>query len=637
MHTACRLLLLMMMMSAGRAAAQEGGSDAPGGRILLATRNMAYLENADGRPVASVTARLVCTPGGVCLVLGLAAEAPGLVPPRGYRGRRGANVVTARELQALLRDPGLTLRPRTGPESVPSSGRVVAVERGLLPIRRLRPDGSLEHQGRTARLLTRRVVLETSPIPPGHHRWALQAGGRALLLLGFQVEPGGGRLTELRRPSVPDGAASATSTWSDGEPRDPVDPETWGGLDMDARWALFKRSLLEDPAGRPHWVPFLVRQKDYAFLEWLALYELDGYGPMGAGPALVASGDLRWVRAAARVLEHPDSHTMHLAAGHLRSRREITGPWLRRHGGELGEQARKLAIELTADGAGDGGGAPGPVPPPPRDEEELFPHLRTQAEPEESDPVAVWRALRTATGLVISGRRDPVALAALERLTRHPHPEVRAGALRAWTRVDPRKVSRADLPLEVFEGLFKDADQARRVRTAALMAWVAAGHPGADLVLLDLAGDPRHPLWETAVSLLGDVGDGYVLHRLRSLEREKLEAARVAFLEREVQRVAAAWPPPPAGRIRAPMAGRMLRRLAWARSAGRPEVAVLEPWTLELLAGWVHDPQVRERVQELAGKGPGAASLETGEEGGPAFITNLRSSARAVLEDGEGR
>lgn len=153
----------------------------PGPAVQLDARRDLYREDAAAaRPVAAIAATLWRRGDAIELEVEVAAVGDGVVPLPGVEGAPAANLRTAEELHALLRDGALWLetRPAAAGDGAASArrGELRAVERGHVPARRLRPDGRVEGRASAAELPLR-VRFASGDLPGGTCRTVLVAGG----------------------------------------------------------------------------------------------------------------------------------------------------------------------------------------------------------------------------------------------------------------------------------------------------------------------------------------------------------------------------------------------------------------------------------------------------------------------------
>jgi len=152
------------------------------GARVLDVRTAAYREDAEvPRPVAAVRAELLQAQGTVTLAVAVAVIGPDVDPLPGVEGAPGANLRTAEELHFLLADDQLRLETRGGGAVV--AGALQTVERGRVPVRRLRADGSLDLAARAPAELPLRVEFRSAALPEGRSYSYLVAGAAPRLLV----------------------------------------------------------------------------------------------------------------------------------------------------------------------------------------------------------------------------------------------------------------------------------------------------------------------------------------------------------------------------------------------------------------------------------------------------------------------
>jgi len=167
----------------------------------LDRRSASYLEDhlpsdtSGPRAVADMLATLLGDADGVWLRLAISAQGPRVEPIPGIEGVPGVNLRTAEELHLLLREDRLQLVTRDGRASL--TGELMAVERQQLPMRRLRPDGSIDVSAVSAAELPVRVSFASHRLPPGRSRTYLLANGLPRLLIEVERDDGGDRITAV--------------------------------------------------------------------------------------------------------------------------------------------------------------------------------------------------------------------------------------------------------------------------------------------------------------------------------------------------------------------------------------------------------------------------------------------------------
>jgi len=167
--------------------------------IVLDSRRIDYLEGeGDERAVAEVRAVLVRDGEEVRLRITASALGPFVDPPAGFEGVRGANPITAREMEALLEERAIRASSIVdgGSRAVPFRFREGT--RASLPERRRLPDRSVSppRPGREIRLVE--IVAESGPLEEGLHETEMLVRGAPRLQLRYRVTDEGGRILDLR-------------------------------------------------------------------------------------------------------------------------------------------------------------------------------------------------------------------------------------------------------------------------------------------------------------------------------------------------------------------------------------------------------------------------------------------------------
>ncbi len=183
------------------------GAPTPAVPAALATRSAPFLEDALApRTVATLCAEVLpAADGAVRLQLTVRAYGDAVLPLPGLEGAHGANLRTAEELERLLRDGALRLVLRRSGENLP--GRVVAVERGALPARAVRTDGSIDFDALTGECAIGATFVgppfTTSPT------WCyLLADDAPRVAVGLERIDGAWHITTLQSLAAPAAAAA---------------------------------------------------------------------------------------------------------------------------------------------------------------------------------------------------------------------------------------------------------------------------------------------------------------------------------------------------------------------------------------------------------------------------------------------
>jgi hypothetical protein len=152
----------------------------PGGAVaepvLLDAADADYYEDAAvSRAVAAVQAAVLARGDEVRLQIAVSALGDHVEPVPGLEGVFGANLRTAEELHRLLAGGLLRVETRIDGRSV--AGDVATVERGHLPARALRADGTLVLHAEAPAELPVRATFRTAPLGEGTSQCYLVAEG----------------------------------------------------------------------------------------------------------------------------------------------------------------------------------------------------------------------------------------------------------------------------------------------------------------------------------------------------------------------------------------------------------------------------------------------------------------------------
>src|SRR5262252_6335549 len=134
--------------------------------VLLDAADADYYEDASvARAVAAVQATVLARGDEVRLQIAVSALGDHVEPVPGLEGVFGANLRTAEELHRLLVIGELRVETRVDGRSI--AGDVATVERGHLPARALRADGTLVLHAEAPAELPVRATFRTAPLGEG--------------------------------------------------------------------------------------------------------------------------------------------------------------------------------------------------------------------------------------------------------------------------------------------------------------------------------------------------------------------------------------------------------------------------------------------------------------------------------------
>jgi hypothetical protein len=663
-------LVLGGLLVLGSAPDVAGAEPESAADVEIDRRRLDYREHGEARANARVEAVLSRGEAGLRLRVSAAADGPGVEPPPGYRGVQGSNLISAEEIEALSQGGRLEVWTRRGDGQ--RERRDVRVLRwGRVAERRLLPDGTIDHEARSARIYPLEIGVDAR-LPAGATEESIwYVGGHPRLRVRVETDGEMGRIAALEgldapaasldaappeRQEPPPGPGLFTGLEPQAAPRaaaaergPPVEPARWERLDAEARWLLLTRSLDGDPDGDPDegksWVAFLIDRREYTLLEWLALYRGRAFQTLQIGEALRDAGAPHWLRLGAWHIDAADTHSGSYGRELILSRPGLALDWLRRHPDHARRRLGDVldALEKSRVAPGDASGQL-----PPLADGEVFAALDAPervedfGERERAEPGKVYlhQVQRALDGVAATGRREPAVLEKLERLTRHPDARVRQAAYLAYTALPARLI-----PAAASLAAADSADEAAPVREAALLAFSYSVRPDVDLVLLDAAlarPGAGNPGWRAALSRLGDGGDGFVLRILEPVAaKSELDEEDRAFLSRQLDRIRrrlAEQPARSAGHI-APRVRELLLRAAWADVRCHPLEAELVRWTLDEIRPHVREPAVRTALEAIGREEAKSGSAGTdrsgaSDDGGAWDLTSHRAKryALALLE-----
>jgi len=169
--------------------------------LMVARLAAPFLEDEpvpDPRVLAWMECELSAAGAGVRLRIRARSQAPSIDPAPGWRGVRGSNTITARELEQLLATGGLQLLTTGGSLREPRPGSVRPGRRGALALRALEGD-ALRWDATQDGLLE--AELESGLLEPGHYRSSVVARGRSRFEVEFVCD---GHRAEILSAAAPD-------------------------------------------------------------------------------------------------------------------------------------------------------------------------------------------------------------------------------------------------------------------------------------------------------------------------------------------------------------------------------------------------------------------------------------------------
>lgn len=534
------------------------GTDSPGVTVPAAPpRSHAYIDDDDQRPLAELS---FDTPAARSdnLQLRISATGPEVEPISGYRGFSGTNRYTAEELSLMLAGiHDVEIRTRDEGGAV-NRGTIRPGRTGTLPERRFVPGQPIDFLARTDRVYLLELIVLSGTQSSGRFVTEVLLNGVPRLQTEYTVHGGVFRiidvqsvghdeqlLTDVRwiRPGT--ARRPAVSEWhryvslQEVTPLPPELLDGWKDRDQEGRWVRMHLDVQQHPERLDAWISFLVQQKEFELLEWIALYVPDAFKSHNVGQQLVAANAPQWLRVA---VWHQSAalnvgHTLQVSSEIIQYHQPaVVEHWLAQHRSRIDNWQHNVSVlydQLVADDV------------PPKDSNALLPPLqpaevfRLLTPPDDviefgdrtragAADVYLHQVLRAIDGLIISGRFDQPKMQQVRQLTRHSSVEIRQAALLAFSSLAPRypRTERFDDIVAMID----DPDQPAVVREAALMGYSFQNHPAALLKVHEVAGSPDHAAWSAAVSRLGDIGESWSVSLLTTVDKSLLTDAQQQIL-----------------------------------------------------------------------------------------------------------
>lgn len=604
--------------------------------VVVDTRRADYYEDeGTGRVLADVRASMLREPDGRTLLrMDIAAEGPLVQPIPGFAGVHGANRDTAREILEIIEDERweVVITDERGQER--RGGRFVVTREGTLPERRIRPDGTLDVDGRTDLVLPLEARVVTPPLARGRHRVELFVDHEPRLFAIVRVFRHGARILELGSLASVRHATPRRRLRVQEVPSPLIANSDWAQRDLEGRWVFYTRSVREDAKRQDPWIKLLAKEKEWDLLELISVYE----GNRAAADALMRAKAPQWRR---NQLWHLVGISTHGLGGAKTTLQEVepglTLAWLRLHRERLPMAGRQLLLEMEKAGTVATGDA-GPLSAP-FDREEVFRHLSPPdvvlhigaAARTRPGRTYVHQVERALTGLTRTTNRPEDHIERVTRLSSHPVPEVRRAALLAWASLD-----RTRMPLDRIVVQAADAVEPKEVREAAVMAISYSQTPGAWLALHLVAEDPEHPGWRAALSRLGTVGNAFSRRHVgRTALTTRPQLRDDPFVKTQIGRMTSvmftlelqAQRGRPKEKVTRAEVVRHLRRVVAAQTGGLSFAVRLHQWTVRSVAERIDLPFIRDEIEALA-SGKSSASPPSDDA-----HARLKALAAEVLQE----
>jgi hypothetical protein len=572
-----------------------------------------YHDDRDGRNLAEVDLKLADQTGDAdpSLNIRISAVGPDVDPIPGYRGVKGANRYTAEELDLMLSGKHTVEIQTWQPGALtPIDGSIHAGRRGHIPQRRVMSNGRIDVLAMTRSKYALDLTINTGALKRGAHhtevviddiprmRVSFDFDGRQAYITGFEslgdpdhvpVEP----LNEAQILAA--GDAKGTAPKKPVVHPAPVTDAEWDMRDLEGKWVLFKEKSKNEGFKSAAWIQYLEKRKDYEFLEWIGLYQIDAMKMFGVGWSLAKADAPQWIRAAAwsrrapQMMGHGEAqarsilrtHNPALAYSWLDKYKDTfiktSGPTKRDY---VYLQNRKLKLQDL-----------GKVLPPLK-VTEVFKHLDPPATLEQfgnrkkaaADTVYEHQVLRAIDGMVASGYYEEPWIGKVIKLTQHKNEKVRQSAYLSISHF-ANKIDKKRYPLASFEKTIDDKNESAAVRESALMVYTYFDHPAIFAKLHGVALDTEHPGWPTAISRLGDQASEFSLKYLAILSEKELSDRNAEIWATSFTRIQ--------GRLEKQKTKPVtlnqktiamhLERAAWAEHTNDPISSKLTEWTVKTL------------------------------------------------------
>ena len=545
-----------------------------------------FHDDFDGRAVGVVEALRSELPEGAALALRIRAAHPLVDPELGWRPVRGMNRNTAFQLEALAaREGRLAVVAKDPAGRVVTEGRLVDVARGDHIERTRRPDGRFAYGQVVERNVVHSLDLRGGALAAGTYEAEIWAYGERRMALRLRVEERELRVLEVqslphgeRDPSrgrFPDDQWLITDAPEDGEAPAielPVPEADWAGMTLDQKWAAYENDVAEAVERRAGWARFLVRARDFEFLEQLGIHDRGAFETLNIGLTLKQEGSDRWIRLAAWHHKNTSGHGPSVTYAMLTDTNTADQvlAWLDQHPEEAARpilsnvvaDLREAKIEPAADLRAL----------PPLDPAQVF---RAWA-----DPASKATAAEFERGLMAFVTRGQFHATYMQRLAelrdKEPDPARRQSALLAYSFMPSTHV-----PLERLEEIADDGREDDRIREAAVLATRRVDRAEAFVLWHDWASRPDHPGWAAATSYLGDMGNAYTLRVLGGLgdlkpDQQQVRGSSVAAIQAREDKKNG----DPNVRAQTRESFRMIDALLAAERRGSATAASLRPWFL---------------------------------------------------------
>ena len=283
-----------------------------------------YHDDRDGRNLAEIDLKVAkaTNDSQSSLDIRISAVGPDVDPIPGYRGVHGANRYTAEELQLMLSAKhAVEVHTWRADVATPQEGHLRSGRRGRIPQRRILADGQIDVSAMTRETYPLDLTINTGGLSQGSQQTQISIDGIPRLRVSFDFDGRSAHITNFEslgdpdhsktEPLNPKQAALAAGDAKNVKPPKvhlaPVEDAEWDARDLEGKWVLFQTMSNYQNFVPAAWVQYLVKRKDYEFLEWIAIYRVDAIKQYGIGWALANANAPQWIRAAAWSRQTPQS------------------------------------------------------------------------------------------------------------------------------------------------------------------------------------------------------------------------------------------------------------------------------------------------------------------------------------------
>jgi len=588
---------------------------------LIDQERFDFLDDKDGRVIGDVKVDLLRNDEEYMLRMTISAIGAFVQPVPGYEGIRGANRVTAEELENILSGRyRFSVENWNEKASSPVYGRFWEGARGHLPERRLLINGEIDCKASSRLDYPLEMVVEIGIPTEGVNITEFYLEGVPRLRLNFDInnDEGQSRVISFESLGINNSEGELALPMLARHKTDlillasndpdlkvgniilpPIEIQKWAKHDIEGKWVLYKKETENDQLKRKHWVKFLADRSEYNLLEWIGLYERDAFKSLGVLEALEKENAPQWIRCAIWALNNPYGHTNAVAETLLIEKRPgYTFTWLKKYPAAVKGPVKNIYENLKK------------LSPPVRKIDKALPPLNPSrvlsfldASKElkdfgnhakaESGVFYVHQILRAIDGLIASGLYQNPWMKKLHSLTKHPNANVRQAAYLAYTHFPSNLI-----PHQEFLEVANNPKEGNKIQEAALLAFSYTDHPMAYVELHIIAAKPNHPAWNAAISRLGGIGDGFTIEYLKGIIGAKDEGVDMKFIENEIARIKKRISEEDEGKF-ANSIQQKLERAAWVDLMCHSLETTLPAWIFKTISNRIDNPKVKNTLKKI--------------------------------------